>query len=230
MHSILCVEDDIISLKSITASLGRDYNLASCSSIQEAKNILQTSTKIFSLILIDRGLPDGDGLSLCLFIKEHLQLAEIPVIFLTASASEQDKVLGFFSGAEDYITKPFGLLELKARVAARLRNQTSSLRFGNLEVEVDGQRAFIRNGGPEIELVLTKIEFKILLSLIRSKDKIQSRELLLEKVWGQGCHVGDRVIDSHVSRLRKKINEPGLAGVSIVTLRGEGYKISLALG
>lgn len=224
MKSILCIEDDLICIKTIEAALAGDYKVFNCRNIEDAKKILLTDIHHFDLILLDRSLPDGDGIQLCGFLKENKKLNQIPVIFLSAASTEPDKIVAFYAGADDYVTKPFSLLELKARINVRIKEKNVKLRLGNLELEVESHRVFNTSDKSPQELILTRIEFKILMTLLKNVGNLYTREMLLEKVWGDNTHVADRVIDSHVSHLRKKISE---TGVQITSLRGEGYKINL---
>lgn len=225
MRNILVVEDDPITFKRIQAALATEFKLFNCETIAEAKKLLSTSNNTFSLCIFDRGLSDGDGLILCSYLKETESLAHIPIIFLTAAALEQDKVVAFYAGADDYITKPFGHLELKARVHARLKNASSNLSLGNLRVEIDAHRVYNISVENEGEIELTRTEFKLLVTLLKSAGDVLSRESILNKVWSDNMNIDDRVIDSHVCNLRKKIAN---ANLSIFSLRGDGYKIGLS--
>lgn len=221
-RKILIVEDDPVIVGLVRASLKDDFEVKNAPSIASCIDMLQNETD-FSLILIDRMLPDGDGLNLCGQIRQMDLLSQIPVIFLSAKNSESDKVSGLFAGADDYMTKPFGPLELKARVLARLRGQGRKFSAGRVSLDVEGFRAFVQNGDSKIELQLTPIEFKILSALMQSLGDVLTREVLLTRVWGQNCFVNDRVVDSHVSHLRKKLKDSGLL---LEALRGEGYRLS----
>lgn len=223
-RKILIVEDDRIVIGLVRASLKDDFSVVGATSIEECLRLIQNETD-FSLILIDRMLPDGDGLSLCGQIRQMDRLARVPVIFLSAKDSESDKVSGLFAGADDYMTKPFGPLELKARVLARLRGQSRTVSAGRISLDIEGFRAFVHIGESRSELPLTPIEFKILSVLMQNLGDMLTRDTLLTRVWGPNCFVNDRVVDSHVSHLRKKLKESGLV---LEALRGEGYRLSVA--
>lgn len=224
MKKILFVDDDEVTHKMVRHSLSGELPVISCFSLAEADKILESETEI-AAVIIDRGLPDGDGISLCTRVRGIPHLKSVPIIFLSSASAETDKVGAFFAGADDYVTKPFGLLELKARIQARLRNRGSRLALGNLEINIESQRASFREGDQVSELDLTRTEFKILVTLMQSPDQVFGRESLLDKVWGVGCHVSDRVVDSHVSHLRRKISH---TGVLLESLRGEGYRLTSA--
>lgn len=221
-RKILIVEDDRVVVSLVQAALKADFAVSSVSTMAECLELLQNETD-FSLFLIDRMLPDGDGLSLCGQIRQMDALSQVPVIFLSAKDSEADKVSGLFAGADDYITKPFGPLELKARVMARLRVQARKLSAGRVHLDPDALRASVEMDLGRVDLTLTPIEFKILLALMTSLGEVLSRENLLTRVWGEGTFVNDRVVDSHISHLRKKLKSSDLL---LEALRGEGYRLS----
>jgi DNA-binding response OmpR family regulator len=176
----------------------------------------------FDLVILDVMLPRKDGFEVC----RELRRAGLrtPVILLTAKTQESDKVLGLELGADDYVTKPFSPRELRARVKAALRRgagETPEIyRFG--DVEVDFTRCELRRAGKAVEI--TPIEFKLLTAFIRHRGHTLSRDKLLDDVWGRGTFVTDRVVDTHITNLRKKIepnpSEPRL----LVSLRGIGYR------
>jgi DNA-binding response OmpR family regulator len=177
----------------------------------------------FDLILLDVMLPRKDGFQVCRELRKGG--VQTPIILLTARALEAEKVLGLQIGADDYVTKPFSPLELRARIQAVLRRSAAAApsaevaRFG--DVEVDLARCEVRRGGGKVEL--TAVEFKLLAAFIRSKGRVLSRQQLLDLVWPD-TNCGDRVVDTHVSNLRKKI-EPDLAEPRyVVSVRGLGYR------
>jgi len=176
----------------------------------------------FDLIILDVMLPRKDGFEVC----RELRRAGLrtPVILLTAKTQESDKVLGLELGADDYVTKPFSPRELRARVKALLRRAAGELpeiyHFG--DVDLDFTRAEVRRGGKPVEI--TPLEFKLLAALIRHRGRVLSRDKLLDEVWGRGVFVTDRVIDTHVTNLRKKIEpEPGEPRY-LISVRGIGYR------
>ncbi len=179
----------------------------------------------FDLILLDVMLPRKDGFEVC----RELRRAGLhtPVILLTAKTQESDKVLGLEIGADDYITKPFSPRELRARLKAMLRraslgaNQSPEVfRFG--DAEADFSRGELRRAGRPVET--TPREFKLLAAFIRNRGRVLTRERLLDDVWGQATFVTDRVIDTHVTNLRKKIEPNPAKPAYLVSVRGMGYR------
>ncbi len=176
----------------------------------------------FDLIILDVMLPRKDGFEVC----RELRRAGLrtPVILLTAKTQESDKVLGLELGADDYVTKPFSPRELRARVKAVLRRAAGDVpevyRFG--EVEVDFTRYQLRRAGTPVEV--TPLEFKLLAAFIRSRGRVFSRDQLLDDVWGRATFVTDRVIDTHITNLRKKIEPQPAQPRYLVSVRGVGYR------
>lgn len=223
MKKILFVEDDPVMHKLVKGALGKEFDVLSTFSVGEATLELDKHSDLMA-VLIDRSLPDGDGLTLCTLLKQHPLHAALPVVFLTSAGSETDKVTAFFAGADDYITKPFSLLELKARINARVKSITRKIRIDKLELDLDTHRVVLLSENRSTEIDLTRTEFKILVALSQHIDQVFHRERLLAKVWGSDCHVSDRVVDSHISHLRKKLSTSGIA---IESLRGEGYRLAI---
>ena len=177
----------------------------------------------FDLILLDIMLPGKDGFEVCRELRRHG--LRTPILMLTAKTQEAEKVMGFELGADDYVTKPFGTRELRARIRALLRRANGepdpdSYRFG--EVEVDFERGELRRDGKAVEL--TPLEFKLLAVFIRSRGRVLSRNRLLEGAWGQDTFASDRIVDNHIANLRKKI-EPDPANPRYLrNVRGLGYR------
>src|SRR6267142_545090 len=174
------------------------------------------------LILLDIMLPDSDGLDICKGIRSHPDLSHIPVIFLTARASETDRIVGLELGANDYVVKPFFVRELIARIKLQFRNQLTPTRV--LEaggVELDRTSCQVRvNGSP---LSLTATEFRLLEFLMNRPGVVFSREQLLNAVWGQDRAITDRAVDVYVLRLRQKVEPDPANPVLIHSVRGFGY-------
>src|SRR6516225_9014334 len=179
------------------------------------------------LIILDIMLPDSDGLEICKAIRAHSDLATVPVIFMTARASETDRIVGLEIGANDYIVKPFFIRELIARIKIHFRGQppaTKILRSGDLEL--DRARCRVHLSGQEITLTAT--EFRLLEFLMSRPGVVFSREQLLDAVWGHDRAVTDRTVDVYVLRLRQKIE--GDTGASFIrSVRGFGYSFNMAL-
>ncbi len=174
------------------------------------------------LVIIDVMLPDFDGFRIANFLKNRPDLSDIPVIFLTARVSEEDKLKGFDLGADDYITKPFSVKELIARVNAVLRRAGKKKKgkvFRIEGLEVDTEKVKVKVKGKEIKL--TPSEFKILKFLLENYGKPVSREKLIESIWGYDHDASDRTVDVHIKHLRDKLGEYGRF---IKTVRGFGYK------
>ena len=176
------------------------------------------------LILMDIMMPGMDGLQALRLLKQERRTAGVPVIFLTAKSSEIDKVKGLDLGAEDYITKPFGLLELAARVRAALRRQPPErqhiLRGGDIVVDVD-DHAVTRAGQP---LELTLKEFELLRILIANRERVVPREELLNEIWGYDFAGEPRTLDMHIKTLRAKLGDDVEHPRYIKTIRAVGYK------
>lgn len=175
------------------------------------------------LVLLDIMLPDEDGLSILSKIRENTMLKSLPVIMMTAKGSEYDKVLGLNLGADDYIAKPFGIMELVARVKALLRRTEGSKKekeynIGSLFVNID--KHIVKVEGEEISLTLK--EFELLSLLLENRNIVLTRDKILETIWGYNFDGETRTVDVHIRTLRAKLKA---AGNIINTVRGIGYKI-----
>ena len=177
------------------------------------------------LVILDIMLPDSDGLEICKGIRNHSDMAGVPIIFLTARASETDRILGLELGANDYIVKPFFIRELVARVKNQLRTQSSparSVRSGALELD----RASCRVQLSGNEIFLTATEFRLLDFLMTRPGVVYSREQLLDAVWGHDRAVTDRTVDVYILRLRQKIEQDPANPSFIRAVRGFGYSFN----
>ena len=175
-----------------------------------------------SLVLLDIMLPEEDGISVLKQLRSSARTCRLPVIMLTAKGTEYDKVLGLDAGADDYLAKPFGMMELLSRIRALLRRtqrEADTYRCGVLTV--DQTRHTVTVNGREV--VLTQKEFEVLCLLLKNKGQVLSRERLIEDVWGYAFTGESRTVDVHVRTLRQKLGE---AGAYIETVRGYGYKVS----
>lgn len=227
MTKVLVVDDEKLIVKGIKFSLEQDGMEVDCA--YDGEEAVEAARKTeYDMILLDVMLPKRDGFEVCQTIREF---SEAPVIMLTAKAGDMDKILGLEYGADDYITKPFNILEVKARIKAILRRnqknqaksreETRMITAGAMRLDTDGRRVFL--GDREINL--TAKEFDILELLISNPDKVFSRERLLNMVWGSKAQeAGDvRTVDVHVRRLREKI-EPSPSNPRYVhTKWGVGY-------
>ena len=177
------------------------------------------------LILLDIMLPDSDGLDICKGIRSHPELSHIPIIFLTARASETDRIVGLELGANDYIVKPFFIRELIARIKIQFRGQanaTKVLKAGGLELDRTSCR--VRLNGETLSLTAT--EFRLLEFLMSRPGVVFSREQLLDAVWGHDRAVTDRTVDVYILRLRQKTETDPTSPALIRSVRGFGYSFN----
>ena len=225
-HHILVVEDEPDINKTVSYNLANEgFHPVSALNLKEADD--QLSSNNIPLIILDLMLPDGSGLDFCKTLKSSNIYKNIPIIIVTAKGDEVDKVVGFELGADDYVTKPFSVRELMLRIKAILkrntqeRNSNSStvFTFEGLTISDDSHEVFVNN----IEINLTALEFKLLKHLVDRRGRVQTRDQLLEEVWGYSSHVTTRTVDTHVKRLREKLKE---MGKHIQTIRGVGYRFS----
>lgn len=182
------------------------------------------------LLVLDWMLPGISGIELCRRLRLRDQTRKLPIILLTARSEESEKVRGLTTGADDYIVKPFSVLELMARVKAILRRVKPDLLAeilvaGDLQLDREAHR--VRRGGTELALGPT--EFKVLEFLMQSPGRVFSRQQLMDGVWGNGVNVDERTIDVHIGRLRKSIGR-GRGGDPIRTVRGAGYSFDETFG
>jgi DNA-binding response OmpR family regulator len=177
----------------------------------------------FDLILLDIMLPGKDGFEVCRELRHHG--LRTPILVLTAKALEAEKVMALELGADDYVTKPFGTRELRARIKALLRRSAGeqsieAYRFG--EVEVDFVRGEMRKSGQPVEL--TPLEFKLLALFIKSRGRVLSRERLLAGAWSPDTFASERIVDNHIVNLRRKIEPDPAKPRYLLNLRGLGYR------
>jgi len=177
----------------------------------------------FDLILLDVMLPGKDGFEVCRELRRGG--LRTPILMLTAKAQEAEKVMGLELGADDYVTKPFGTRELRARIKALLRRaagepEAAPYCFG--DVEVDFARGEVRRAGKAVDL--TAIEYKLLEVFVRSRGRVLSRERLLDAVWGADTFASDRIVDNHIVNLRRKIEPDPTQPQYLRNLRGLGYR------
>ncbi len=224
MKQVLVVDDEKLIVKGIKFSLEQD-DMEVDAAYDGETALSMIKEKEYDIILLDIMLPGLTGLEICQQVREF---SNVPIIMLTAKGDDMDKILGLEYGADDYITKPFNILEVKARIKAIMRRgsksgakaeTTKTIERGDLMIDVDGRRIYI--AGKEINL--TAKEFDILLLLVTNPNKVYSRENLLEAVWGKD-YIGDaRTVDVHVRRLREKIEENSSDPKYVHTKWGVGY-------
>jgi DNA-binding response OmpR family regulator len=221
MKKILLIEDDADLFALLKYNLEKEGFWLS--GLQTGRGALELCRQARpDLILLDIMLPDSDGLDICKGIRKDPDLAATPVIFLTARASETDRIVGLEIGANDYVVKPFFVRELIARIKLQFRQQTAPARMleaGGLELDPTSRQVRLE-GAP---LQLTATEFRLLEYLMSRPGVVFSREQLLNAVWGQDRAITDRAVDVYVLRLRQKIERDPAAPVLIHSVRGFGY-------
>ena len=188
--------------------------------------LAQLSGGGFDLVILDLMMPKLDGLEACMQIRAF---SDVPIIMLTARSTDMDKLMGFECGADDYVTKPFNILELKARIRALLRRagaersaaqpESQQLRCGNIVLDL-ASRSALRDGAP---VTLTAKEFDLMELFLRNPNRVFSRTSLLDQVWGYEYQGDDRTVDVHIRRLREKLEEVPASPAYIMTKWGVGY-------
>ena len=221
---VLVVDDEKLIVKGIRFSLEQDGMEVDCAyDGEEALNMAKANT--YDMILLDIMLPKMDGFQVCQAIREF---SDMPIVMLTAKGDDIDKILGLEYGADDYITKPFNILEVKARIKAIMRRtspakpkevNSSVIEKGDLKLDCDNRRLFIL--GQEVNL--TAREFELLDLLVKNENKVYSRESLLELVWGKDYPGDVRTVDVHVRRLREKVERNPSEPKYVHTKWGAGY-------
>ncbi len=220
---ILVVDDEALLVKGIRFNLQNEgYEVITGSDGLEAIGLVQEQSP--DLVVLDVMMPNMDGLTACAKIREF---SDVPIILLTAKADDMDKLIGFDHGADDYLTKPFNILELKARIRALLRRTGAAekkvsgnlLEVGTITLDLDARNAY-RSG----ELVdLTAKEFDVIEFLMRNPNRVYSREALLDTIWAYEYRSDIRTVDVHIRRLREKLEEEPAQPHYILTKWGVGY-------
>ena len=225
MHTVLIVDDEY-GIRELLSEILEDegYQVLTAENAKIAQSLVGKHD--FDLILLDIWMPDMDGISLLKQLKASVKTQDIPVIMMTAKGTEYDKVMGLDLGADDYVTKPFGMMELISRIKAVLRRSKKNsvkiedkIALGHIvmdvkkhEVQADGQ-----------VVTLTLKEFELLKRMMKNPDIVLTRDQLLEDIWGYDFDGETRTVDVHVRTLRQKL---GSAGEQIQTVRGVGYRMS----
>jgi two-component system, OmpR family, phosphate regulon response regulator PhoB len=225
MKRVLIIEDEKDLAELLAFNLEKEGYASTC--VHDGKlGLERAGADLPDLILLDLMLPGLLGTEVCKALRKDQRTAHIPIIMITAKGDEIDRVVGFEVGADDYIVKPFSMREMALRVKAVMRRFEHEAQipipelFSIGDIVIDKQRHLVTSIGNEVEL--TSTEFKLLLYLAEKKGCVQSREQLLQKVWGYNNTADTRTVDTHVTRLRGKL---GLPGDIIKTVRGFGYKI-----
>jgi DNA-binding response OmpR family regulator len=219
---VLVVDDEPEAVELVEFNLrGAGYEVATASDGAEALNKARRIQP--NLVILDVMMPEIDGMEVCKLLRRDPATSSIPIIMLTAKASEVDRVLGLELGADDYVVKPFSPRELVLRVKKLLDRgkpaeaAKDKLVFSDLVIDVPRHAVFWKGKGIE----LTATEFKLLVTLAQRKGRVQSRDTLLRDVWGYESLIDTRTVDTHMRRLREKL---GLASKYLDTLRGVGYR------
>lgn len=226
MSRVLVVDDEKIIVKGVKFSLEQDGYEVDCAYDGGEAVSLAKQTE-YDMVLLDIMLPVMDGLSVCRQIREF---SNMPIIMVTAKGEDIDKIMGLDNGADDYVTKPFNILEIKARMKAIMRrnshsnsnNKNSILKAGDLKLDRDSKRLFINDK----EVNLTVKEFDVLELLVTNPNKVYGREDLLNIIWGYDYPGDARTVDVHIRRLREKIEKNPSSPAYVHTKWGVGYFFS----
>ena len=225
MAKVLVIEDEPDLQQVLTYNL-RSAGHEALSAGRGADGLRLARAEAPDLILLDLMLPDLAGTEVCRALKDDPTTRAIPVVMLTARGEEIDRVVGFELGVDDYIVKPFSVRELLLRIQAILRRasgserppaNTASIEFGSLRIDREAHRVWV----DESEIELTALEFRLLVTLYDRKNRVQTRAALLDDVWGIQADITTRTVDTHVKRLREKLEG---ARDYVETVRGVGYR------
>jgi DNA-binding response OmpR family regulator len=221
MARILLVEDEpsiALALEDDFRREGYDVDL-----VMDGEEACRRGTSShYGLIVLDVMLPKRDGFEVCRYLRS--EGVKTPILMLTARGQESEKVIGLELGADDYVTKPYGPRELRARVKALLRRSgdTQQTLFRFSDFELDAARGELRRNGVRVEL--KALELRLLTFFLRREGHVLSRQQILDEVWGQETHITDRVVDNQVTNLRKKIEPEPDRPRHLISLRGTGYR------
>ena len=224
---ILVVDDEVLLVKGIRFNLQNEgYEVITGSDGLEAVHMVQEQNP--DLVVLDVMMPNMDGMTACSKIREF---SDVPIILLTAKTDDMDKLMGFDCGADDYLTKPFNILELKARIRALLRRAGTNrkqatgnlLEIGAISLDLNARNAY-RSG---VLVDLTAKEFDVIEFLMRNPNRVYSREALLDTIWAYEYRSDIRTVDVHIRRLREKLEEEPAEPKYIMTKWGVGYYFAL---
>lgn len=226
-YTILIIEDEEAIRDMVRMTLEREsYQVLDCETAEEAQRLLADNT--IHLLLLDWMLPGISGIDFAKQLRAQGNLTKLPIILLTAKAEEEDKLSGFEAGADDYISKPFSLKEMLARVQSVLKRSypeellQSRISINGLTIDKESHLLYTDN---QDEIHLGPTEFKLLLLLMSNPGRVYSRDQLLDRIWGVGVYVDERTVDVHIRRLRKALAPYQLEKV-IRTVRGSGYSFT----
>lgn len=222
-NKILIVEDEKDIRELIIYALeAKGYETISADDGEKALKMLKENKP--DLVILDWMLPSVSGLEICRNIRRDKNIKNIPIIMLTAKITEDDKILGLDSGADDYVTKPFSTAELASRVKAILRrterNNSKKLKYADIEMDLIAHK-IIRNGR---KIKLGPKEYKLLKNFLEQPHRVFSRDQLLDRIWGENIYVEPRTVDVHIRRLRKAITADNEINI-IRTIRDAGYSL-----
>ena len=219
MSNILLLEDDLSLINGLSFAFKKQgFELVVARTLKEADSLWVDGK--YDLLVLDVSLPDGTGFEFC---KKVRQVSKVPIIFLTAADEEMDIIMGLDIGGDDYITKPFGMMELVSRVKAVLRRSSRNEKKDEIivgQLKIYPNKHKVKSCGNEV--TLTNKEFKLLCLLVESKGNVLNRDQLLTNIWGYDFDGETRTVDVHIRSLRQKLGE---CGKLIETVRGIGYRI-----
>lgn len=223
MDKIVLIEDNKDYQNLVQSALGSEYKIYCADNGKQGVELAKEHRP--DLILLDIQLGEMDGFEVCHILKSQKETAECPVIFLSSRQDAHSKVMGFDLGAEDYVSKPFDPQELRARVQIRIKQNRArkdglkDYELNGLRLDFVGHRVYIQNK----EVPFSALEFKLLSFFVRHPDRVLTRENILNNVWGVDTYVTDRVVDSHIRSIRKKL---GIYKDHIESIYGEGYRFN----
>jgi len=228
MAKILIVED-AEEFHLFLSTVLKEHEIIQIDSYAQAIRVIQAEQTQFDLVLLDIKLADGNGMEILPLLKNSEKYNKVPVIIISGDSNVLTKVAAFGVGADDYITKPPDISELRARISAKLRlslslaKEVSNISFGQLTIDTNKMSVVITSDKNKLVHVnLTPLEFKILSLLMKRPNIVFSRELIIDCVWGVGRHITARTVDAHISHLREKIDK---SNVKIETVLSFGYKL-----
>lgn len=222
---ILFIEDTP-ECQLILQNILKDYSTVGCSSLDEASRALKHGP--YAAIILDIELPDGDGLRFLTEIPEA-QKNQGAIFIISSKTALANKAMAFTYGADDFISKPFDPIELKLRIDAKIRkldeqqNQSANYKIEDLTVNIAEQKLYLDKNGEQMPISFTSLEFRIFAFLSKQKNKVISRDEIINHIWGGKVYITDRTVDAHIAHIRKKIQP---SRVKIETVFGTGYKLT----
>ena len=222
MNTVLLVDDESAILQMLGDYLKPSYNIKRAINGKTAIKFIKEQTP--DIVVLDWMLPDIQGPEVAAWIRGHESFKSTPIIMLTAKSQEQDKLRGFDVGADDYLTKPFSLAELGARIKALLKranlDNNNLIQYRELSIDINEKQAYVSN----YPVRLTSKEFKFLKILVRNPNRVYSRDQIIDLVWGSHNTINDRAVDVFISRIRKTLSSKSCN--LLQTVRGLGYRLA----